>query len=78
MIRLSDWHLACEELLAGVAVDVGAEEDAPGEGFAAVGAHVGQRRSGPVLQQLGRWRLVCVVRVACTAALQVIFRGFGS
>lgn len=41
MIRVPDWHLAREELLAGVAVDVGAEEDAAGEGFAAVRADVG-------------------------------------
>lgn len=34
-------HLACEELFSGVAVDMGAEEDAPGKGFATVGANMG-------------------------------------
>lgn len=46
-----------------------AEEDTPGEGFATVGANVGERCAGPVLQQLGRWRVVGVVGVSCTAAL---------
>lgn len=36
-----DWHLAREELFPGVAVDMGAEEDASGEGFATVGANMG-------------------------------------
>lgn len=34
-------NLAHEELFSGVAVDVGAEEDAPGESFATVGANMG-------------------------------------
>lgn len=34
-------HLAREELFPGVAVDMGAEEDASGEGFATVGANMG-------------------------------------
>lgn len=33
-------HLAREELFSSVAVDMGAEEDAPGEGFATVGANM--------------------------------------
>lgn len=36
-----DWHLAREELFPSVAVDMGAEEDAPCEGFATVGANMG-------------------------------------
>lgn len=62
-------HLAGKELLSGVSVDVGAEKDAPGEGFTTVRADVGQRRPSPVLQQLGRWWVVGVVRVCCSAAL---------
>lgn len=56
-----DGHLAGEELFSGVAINMRAQEDAPGEGFAAVGAHVGQSGAGPVLQQLGRRRQVCRV-----------------
>lgn len=36
----SDWHLASEKLFSSVAVDMGAEEDAPSEGFATVGANM--------------------------------------
>lgn len=39
--RNSDCHLASEELFSSVAVDMGAEEDASGEGFATVGANMG-------------------------------------
>lgn len=46
-----------------------AEEDAPGEGFATVGAHVRERCSSPVLEQLGRWRMIGVVGVCSSAAL---------
>lgn len=56
-------HLASEELFSCVAEDVGAEEDPPGEGLAAVGADVGQWGAGPFLQQLGRWGLVGVLQV---------------
>lgn len=34
-------HLASEKLFSSVAVDMGAEEDAPSEGFATVGANMG-------------------------------------
>lgn len=44
-----------------MAEDVSAEEDSPGEGFATVGANMGQWSPSPVLQQLGRWRMVGVV-----------------
>lgn len=64
-----DRHLASEELFSSVAEHVGAEEDAPGEGFATVGADMGQWCAGPVLQQLGRRRVVGVVRVCCSASL---------
>lgn len=56
-------HLASEELLSRVAEDVGAEEDPPGEGLAAVGADVGQWGAGPFLQQLGRWGVVGVLQI---------------
>ena len=35
------WHLARKKLFSGVAVDMGAEEDASSEGFATVGANMG-------------------------------------
>lgn len=44
-----------------MAEDMSAEEDPPGEGFATVGANMGQWSPSPVLQQLGRWRMVGVV-----------------
>lgn len=68
-----DRHLASEELFSSVAEHMGAEEDAPGEGFATVGADVGQRCTGPVLQQLGRRRVVGVVRVCRSASLRFVF-----
>lgn len=34
-------HLACEELFSGVAVNMSAEKDTSGEGFATVGANMG-------------------------------------
>lgn len=56
-------HLAGEELFSCMAEDVGAEEDPPGEGLAAVGADVGQWCAGPFLQQLGRWGVVGVLQI---------------
>lgn len=67
------WHLAREELFSSVAEDVAAKKDAPREGFATVGADVGERCAGPVMHQLGRWRDVCV-RVCCGAALRFLLR----
>lgn len=55
-------HLACEELLSCVAEDMGAQEDAPSEGFATIRANVGQWSPGPILQQLGR-RIVTSIGV---------------
>lgn len=56
-------HLASEELFSRVAEDVGAQEDPPGKGLAAVGADVGQWGAGPFLQQLGRRGLVGVLHI---------------
>ena len=67
------YHLARKQLLSGVSVDVRAEKNAPGERFTTVGANVGQRRTSPVLQQFGRWRVVGAAGVCCSAALWVIF-----
>lgn len=69
-------HLACEELFTSMAVDMRAKEDTSSEGFSTVGANVGQWSSGPVLQQLGRWRIVGGMCVSSSATLRFLFSTF--